>query len=211
MAQQRGRVVQWNDDRGFGFIESQDGRRHFAHISAFERSAARPLAGDPVSFSPVVGTDGRAQAALVRILKVNAPPRPDRPRAASVRSDGLDWRLPMALVLTGLLAAGLLRGSIPWELGLVYLAMGVVSLVAYGSDKLFARTGQWRTSEVTLLGLDFCFGVIGGLLGQSVFRHKTRKPGFVARALVIGLVHLLWLTVWAFGLVHLAGLFPAGG
>jgi Predicted membrane protein len=211
MAQQRGRLVQWNDERGFGFIESPDGRRHFAHISAFERSATRPLAGDPVSFAPVIGADGRAQASAIRILKVNAPPRPIPKQAEPIPGESLDWRLPMILVLTGVLGAGLLLGSIPWQLGLAYLAMGAVSLLAYGSDKLFARTGQWRTSEATLLGLDFCFGIIGGLLGQSLFRHKTRKAGFVSRALVIAIVHLLWLTALTLGLIEVGGLLNAVG
>ncbi|QYO76891.1 cold-shock protein [Devosia salina] len=32
-----GQLVQWNDERGFGFIEGSDGGRHFVHISAIGR------------------------------------------------------------------------------------------------------------------------------------------------------------------------------
>lgn len=123
----------------------------------------------------------------------------------------MHWRLPLALVLCAILGVGLLLGTVAWEVLIVYAVMGLVSFVAYGSDKFFARSGQWRTSEVTLLGLDLCFGIIGGLLGQSIFRHKTRKTGFVARAFVIVLVHLLWLSAIALGLVDIGRLLNALG
>lgn len=203
MAQQRGRLVQWNDDRGFGFIEGGNGQRHFVHISAFERTAARPMADDPVSFTSVQDSDGRAQAKSVRILKVNAAPA-GRPRLRSEPggNEALDWRLPLALVCVVLLVFGFVLGRVPVLLILAYAGMGVVSFIAYGLDKSFARTGRRRTSETTLLALDLFLGVIGGLVAQAVFRHKTRKTSFIASVIVIACVHLLWLAALAFGLIH---------
>ncbi|MCZ2105048.1 MAG: cold shock domain-containing protein [Comamonadaceae bacterium] len=62
-----GRLAQWNDERGFGFIEpAEGGDKIFVHISAFARSTAlRPQPGDRLSFE--IGTDpkGRKQARRV--------------------------------------------------------------------------------------------------------------------------------------------------
>ncbi len=62
-----GRLAQWNDGRGFGFIEpTQDGERVFVHVSAFapaDRSAdCRPRIGDRLSFEVAQDGQGRKQA-----------------------------------------------------------------------------------------------------------------------------------------------------
>lgn len=82
-----------------------------------------------------------------------------------------------------------------------YLMLGVVSFGVYGFDKRAARRGEWRVSEGSLHGIDLIGGIAGGLLGQVVFRHKTRKEGFVAvTVLVVGLhvvaLALLMTGIW---------------
>jgi uncharacterized membrane protein YsdA (DUF1294 family)/cold shock CspA family protein len=197
---QRGQLVQWNDERGFGFIEAGDGRRHFVHISAMGRLSGRPRIGDQFSFVASTGSDGRPQAKAVR--RVGALPRGEPGRRASAivgAPVGQDWRFFGALALVVLLAAGVTLGRIPLELAAAYAAMSVVSLIAYRMDKGFATANQWRTSEATLLGLDFCFGLPGGLLGQALFRHKTRKPRFAASTALILAMHLAWLAAFVSG------------
>lgn len=195
-----GQLVQWNDDRGFGFIEGSDGRRHFVHISAIGRIATRPCIGDRVKFLPGLGTDGRPQAKGVRILGAN-PVGMASARRRGGTSTGLDWRLAGVLLLLVLLATGALLDRLPWALLAGYAAISVVSITAYRLDKSFAETGQWRISEGTLLGLDLCLGLVGGLLGQALFRHKTRKPRYVAATALILAAHLLWLAAFASGLI----------
>lgn len=63
----KGTLVEWNDDRGFGFIEPEGGgARVFCHIKAFEVRVRRPIAGDRVTYELSKGSDGRTSAARVR-------------------------------------------------------------------------------------------------------------------------------------------------
>lgn len=116
------------------------------------------------------------------------------------------WRLPAALVLSAALVACLIAGRIPAGLILAYGVIGLVSLLAYGVDKRFATTGQRRISEKTLHGVDLAFGIVGGLLGQTIFRHKTSKPRYVALTALILLAHLAFL-----GILLTGGLRAVGG
>lgn len=199
MAQQ-GEIVQWNDERGFGFIKGANGQRHFVHISAIGRIATRPREGDRVTFTPGTGRDGRPQARSVRILGAN-PVGQKIMRSAPEHVSPWDWRIFVALILLGLLGAGLLLERVPWPLVIAYLAMSTVSFVAYRADKQSAQTGAWRISEVRLLGYDLCLGIIGGLLGQALYRHKTRKADFIASTVLITAVHALWLGGLASGYI----------
>lgn len=45
-------------------------------------------------------------------------------------------------------------------------------------DKKQARKRKWRVPEFNLLLLGLIGGGIGGLLGQQLFHHKTRKLRF---------------------------------
>ena len=62
-----GRLAQWDDQRGFGFIEpAQGGDRIFVHVSAFAPGDRgpnnRPRVGDRVSFEPALDSKGRKQS-----------------------------------------------------------------------------------------------------------------------------------------------------
>jgi uncharacterized membrane protein YsdA (DUF1294 family)/cold shock CspA family protein len=215
---ERGTLVQWNDERGFGFIETHDGQRHFVHISAIARSATRPSAGDAVQFMPGLAADGRLQATRVRVLGASRGRRTD---GAGLRPKGavsIDWRYGLALLLLAGLALGVHFGRVPSFLVPAYLGMGLISFIAYGSDKHYARAGHWRTSELTLHAFDLCFGIVGGVLAQAIFRHKTSKSGFAVSTLLIALIHLAWVAAFASGFVdpaqlpvELAALLGIGG
>lgn len=198
---QRGELVQWNDSRGFGFIVTDQGERYFVHISNIGRIATRPRDGDIVSFRPGKSKDGRLEAKSVAIMGANPKPSLAQMRRGTEIKTSIGWRFYLAIAMGLLLAVGLFLERLPWPLALLYVAMGFVSFLAYGRDKKFAEGRQWRTSEATLLGIDLAFGVIGGLLGQEVFRHKTRKPEYIATTLLISVVHLLWLAGFAWDLI----------
>lgn len=48
----------------------------------------------------------------------------------------------------------------------------------YWFDKGRAKNGGWRTPEKTLHLLSLLGGWPGAILGQKIFRHKTKKSSF---------------------------------
>jgi cold shock CspA family protein len=62
----KGKIISWNDDRGFGFIEqigSSD--KLFAHISSFADRKRRPVVGDIVTYEAIKDERGRSRAQKV--------------------------------------------------------------------------------------------------------------------------------------------------
>ena len=56
-------------------------------------------------------------------------------------------------------------------------------------DKNSANENIGRVPEV-ILYVAIWFGMIGGMLGMSVMRHKTRKPGFQLVAMLMLLIQI---------------------
>ena len=72
----------------------------------------------------------------------------------------------------------------------------VPAFALYGIDKRQARSGGWRIPEVLLHGVALIGGVVGAWAGRLVFRHKTRKPVFLA-VLIIASVIWVAVAIWA--------------
>lgn len=104
----------------------------------------------------------------------------------------------VALLLGGALTAMLLGLAPAWVLA-AYVMLGVVSSGVYGFDKRAAQRGDWRVPETTLHSIDVIGGIAGGLLGQVVFRHKTRKGMFVLLTGLICSVHVVAIALLVLG------------
>lgn len=79
---------------------------------------------------------------------------------------------------------------------LVLLVWNVLTFGLYGLDKRKARTGARRIPEAWLLWPLALGGCVGGWLGMSLFRHKTKKLSFRVWAALATLVNALWLWLW---------------
>ena len=82
-----------------------------------------------------------------------------------------------------------------WRLGLapVYawlVSINALALVLYGYDKRQALVGRTRIPELVLHTAALCGGSPGALLGQGLFRHKTRKFSFQAVFVTIVLLQI---------------------
>ncbi len=68
--EQQGRLTQWNDARGFGFITPlSGGARIFVHISQFQQRNRRPCLNDQLTYSIDRDEQGRLRAMEVRYQK----------------------------------------------------------------------------------------------------------------------------------------------
>ncbi len=83
---------------------------------------------------------------------------------------------------------------------IVVLVMSAVCLLAYGWDKRQAGNGGRRVSEGTLHLLAFLGGWPGALIGQRLFRHKTRKASFRIVFWMVVLLHLAIVGAVAYAL-----------
>jgi len=101
----QGKLVRWEDDRGFGFIQPDDGGANvFVHISAIDRSGWRPQVGDRLSYTVQTQRDGKIRAVEARLLGVPPPPVFDSP---IFESPGFDWsgavRIVIGLAMLGVI------------------------------------------------------------------------------------------------------------
>ncbi|PKN40953.1 MAG: DUF1294 domain-containing protein [Deltaproteobacteria bacterium HGW-Deltaproteobacteria-18] len=163
-----GRIVSWNEERGFGFVRPDDGGDDvFAHISAFRDRARRPYVDDTVNFLPGSDANGRRRAEQV------------------VYSGALPVPGGCGFVSLGLAGAALfsvfgasVTGRLPSFASGWYVAVSLVAFLVYAKDKWAARGGRWRTQESTLHLLSLVGGWPGALAAQAMLRHKSRKQSF---------------------------------
>ena len=101
------------------------------------------------------------------------------------------------LALVILIALAIIRAGLSPLVALPYFLVGLISFALYGWDKHRASEAGRRVPERTLHGVDLLFGIMGGLLGQAVFRHKTQKRSFWVISLTIAGLHALVLLLVA--------------
>lgn len=73
-----GKLVKWDDSRGFGFIEPSDGGKNiFVHIKDIRPGERRPVIGDTVYYEVGAGNQGKPKAINAFIAGVKPlPPAP---------------------------------------------------------------------------------------------------------------------------------------
>jgi uncharacterized membrane protein YsdA (DUF1294 family) len=101
----------------------------------------------------------------------------------------------LVVVVTGALRLGLKLAWLPAAV----IRVSVATFVLYGFDKRRAGTRRGRVPEVILHLFALAGGSPGALLGQQLFRHKTRKVAFqvvfwLIVVLQVGLILYVWWT-----------------
>lgn len=147
----KGKVNQWNDEKGFGFIEVEGSKiRVFFHVSSLKNRNYRPVVGDEVAFQASTDSQGRIKATTVAVQSApsvqqeqaaqqrpsstvrNSPAqRQQRSRRIHVeppQKDWLDYLGFLIILVSGLLAGyRFYVGQSPMTLWpfLIFLAGGV--------------------------------------------------------------------------------------
>lgn len=175
---QRGIIVKWDDEKGFGFIAPEVGTGDvFAHIKAVV-GARRPVVGDEVWYFPGKDDRGRARATQVQFVTATGLPT------------GRTLALNFSAAFVAALALSAWAGRISAVFPVVYAMMSAVTVAAYWHDKTNARHGASRLPESGLHLLEFFGGWPGALVAQRWFRHKNRKLSYQLVFWVIAAAHL---------------------
>lgn len=196
----QGRLSDWKDDKGFGFVTPHGGgQRAFVHIKSFSKRQRRPLGNEIVTYEVVFDGMGRAQAENIAFVGEQRTPSAGARRGAPLLTGGLFFMF--ALFVAVVVGAG----KAPLALPLVYLGASVITFIAYLIDKSAAQAKRWRTPESTLHLCALACGWPGALAAQYLLRHKSKKASFL---------RAFWFTVavnfgalcWLLFAQHAAGL-----
>lgn len=187
--QQRGRVITWKDEKGFGFIKPDAGGPDvFFHANSLASRRVRPAEQAVVFYTLAYDQQRRPHATHVYL---------DREALAP-----LVIVLVVVSVFFGLLGAFTLFGMLPAWVIFVYLVMSFFTFGLYRSDKLRAGTKARRTPEATLHQMELFGGWPGALVAQQYFHHKSSKPSFqldfwfmvLLNTVILGLA-VVWYTL----------------
>jgi uncharacterized membrane protein YsdA (DUF1294 family)/cold shock CspA family protein len=170
-----GTLTSWNDERGFGRIESsQGGEPVFFHVSAWPRGSGRPQLNQRVTFEVELGSKGK-RARNVQLSQVRRSAR------QTERAGRAQWGTATLFAIPAFLAVYLVVAAVwklPFWVAGLYIALSVATFTAYAADKSAAANGSWRTPESTLHALALAGGWPGALLAQQLLRHKSTKLAF---------------------------------
>ena len=169
----QGKISDWNDDKGFGFVEPNGGGdRAFVHIKAFESRSRRPANGDIIIYELARDEKNRFNAINIKFTRETKK----QAGGQSANPGFLSKYLPVCFI-AGLLFLTVFK-SLPYIISLGYLALSIVTFIAYALDKSAARNDGWRTQESTLHLLALIGGWPGAIYAQQKLRHKSVKAEF---------------------------------
>jgi len=183
----KGKILEWQDDRGFGFIAPMaGGDRVFVHIKAFKRRSRRPVGGEVVTYELGRDLEGRQRALNVAYSRA----------ALGHTLERRSWSMIFAATFVALVAAAVVDGRLPTLILIAYLAVSAVTFSIYAWDKSAARNDRWRTRESTLHTLGLLGGWPGAVWAHRLLRHKSRKRSFQVTFWVTVLLNcgaLVWI------------------
>lgn len=166
-----GKIVFWNEEKAFGFIEpSAGGKNVFAHIASFKTRNRVPKVGHKVSFQLAKDKEGRLCA--LKVLYAGEQPAPDHGR---LKKSATLWLIPIYFIILSL-SIGI--NEFPKIVLFWQIAISVLTYLVYARDKASAKNNRWRTSESTLHMFALAGGWPGALYAQQALRHKNKKASF---------------------------------
>lgn len=175
MTRYQGKITDWKDDRGFGFVTpSGGGPKVFVHIKSFSNRQRRPIGNELVTYELTSDARGRPQGVNIGFVGDQTSPLP-----ATVPGPGVG-ALAFSAAFLAVVAGTVAAGRLPLVVLLAYLVTSFVAYFAYFFDKAASLDGLRRTPESTLHFFSLVGGWPGAMLAQRTLRHKTQKRSFQA-------------------------------
>jgi cold shock CspA family protein len=153
----KGNVCQWKEDKGFGFIQPDDGSdKLFFHVSSVKTNARRPQVGDIVLYEPMRDSQQRLQAKGVVIEGVAKSLRPSTKNQTSrtepSRKNAFDY-ISILILLGSLAAAGFefsrsssIESSLPFGIPAI-IAFFILNRQKKPKDKSFSCSRCKKNAE----------------------------------------------------------------
>ena len=169
----QGRITDWKDDKGFGFVTPNGGGPMvFVHVKSFANRKRRPVGGELVTYA--LATDARGKPRGENVAFVG-----ERPYSPPTTVPGPGVRaLTFAAVFLALVTGAVAAGRLPFVVLIAYLVASGVAYFMYAFDKSASLRGERRTPESTLHLFSLVGGWPGAMLAQRRLRHKTQKQSF---------------------------------
>jgi uncharacterized membrane protein YsdA (DUF1294 family)/cold shock CspA family protein len=205
----QGRLVEWNDEQGFGFIQPKDqqvaDKKVFLHIKSFQRKGPRPLQGCMLEYDVGLDSKGRLNAQQVTYINKSQPQKSAKVNKKVSSSAVKPWQMWLMIGYAVFLLALVMTAQLAGWVLLVPIVMSVVTYVLYVMDKKAAKQGTWRVQESTLHITSALGGWCGALIAQQQLRHKTIKPEF--RQVFWVTVTLNWMLVIGLATINIPKMF----
>lgn len=170
----QGRLVEWFDDKGYGFIQPHDQTKQkvFLHIKSFSKKGPRPIIGCALDYTITVDQQGRFCAQdVVYIRKIQ--------KKVAVENQQPVSKMVYFIVIY---AVCILVLSTMHQLPALYIPIlilvNAVTYYFYKKDKTAAQQNGWRVEEKNLHLLAFLGGWPMAWYAQQHLRHKTKKDTF---------------------------------
>jgi len=187
----QGKIIKWNDERGFGFVEPNGGgERAFVHIKSFKTRSRRPVDGDLIIYETTRDKSNRCQAVNIKFTKLVM-----KSKKRKVYNNGPKFGLVIVLCFCLLVLASTIMRKIPIFVMALYVVLSLITFIAYAIDKSAAQNDRWRTKENTLHMFSIIGGWPGAYFAQNKLRHKSSKSQFKAVYWITALLNVVFF-IW---------------
>ena len=168
----QGRITDWKDDKGFGFVTPNGGGKNvFVHIKSFSNRQRRPVGNELVTYERKVDSRGRPQGENVAFVG-------NRPSQTSTPGPGIG-ALSFAILFFAFVTAAVIAGKLPFVVLGIYLLGSCVAFLAYALDKSAARKTVGEPQRVRCTSSAWLVAGLGHLLcATRTLRHKSKKQSF---------------------------------
>ena len=198
----QGRLIQWFDEKGYGFIQPNDvdKDRVFLHIKDFARPGPRPIVGCALEYVVILDEQGRYRAKQVTYLKATQTgvATSNAKRTQKIETHSASFAPMQLAAIIYIVAVAILSfvHLLPAYSFIFIALMNGLSYWLYAQDKEAAQLGNRRVPEQTLHVVAFLGGWPAAWLAQQKLRHKTQKQPFrqiYFCSIVLNILLLLWL------------------